>query len=241
MEMYKQIINLEGKMEIIELPIEFEFNGQKNFIYPSLVLLKDELTLVDTGYPNFIGLIENEIIRTGYNAKNLKNIIVTHYDDDHIGSLYDFKEKYPWVNIIASETESKYISGEMKSERLLQAEEMLKSMPNEEKEFGKRFIQHLKNLKHVSIDEKVHDGDMILYNNCRIIATPGHTSGHISLYFPKLNSVITGDAAVNENYKLVVANPNYCLNVEQAERSLIKIKNLRAENYYCYHGGKIIL
>lgn len=122
-------------MEIIELPIEFDFNGQKNYIYPSLVLLKDELTLVDTGYPNFIGLIENEIIRTGYNAKNLKNIIVTHYDDDHIGSLYDFKEKYPWVNIIASETESKYISGEMKSERLLQAEEMLKSMPNEEKEF----------------------------------------------------------------------------------------------------------
>lgn len=135
MEMYKQIINLEGKMEIIQLPIEFDFNGQKNYIYPSLVLLKDELTLVDTGYPNFIGLIENEIIRTGYNAKNLKNIIVTHYDDDHIGSLYDFKEKYPWVNIIASETESKYISGEMKSERLLQAEEMLKSMPNEEKEF----------------------------------------------------------------------------------------------------------
>jgi len=45
MEMYKQIINLEGKMEIIELPIEFDFNGQKNYIYPSLVLLKDELTL----------------------------------------------------------------------------------------------------------------------------------------------------------------------------------------------------
>src|SRR5699024_4134268 len=98
MEMYKQIINLEGKMEIIQLPIEFDFNGHKNYIYPSLVLLKDELTLVDTGYPNFIGLIESEIIRTGYNAKNLKNIIVTHYDDDHIGSLYDFKEKYPWVN-----------------------------------------------------------------------------------------------------------------------------------------------
>lgn len=69
MEMYKQIINLKGKMEIIQLPIEFDFNGQKNYIYPSLVLLKDELTLVDTGYPNFIGLIENEIIRTGYNVK----------------------------------------------------------------------------------------------------------------------------------------------------------------------------
>lgn len=228
-------------MKIIELPIEFEYNGQKNCIYPSLIIWKDKLTLVDTGYPGFIHVIEKEITKNGYDIKKLTNIIITHYDDDHIGSLYDLKEKYPWVSIIASEVESKYISGKMKSERLVQAEEMLKSIPMEEKEFGKRFIEHLKNLKHVSIDEKVRDGDMILDNTCRVIATPGHTSGHISLYFPNLNSVITGDAAVNEKDNLVIANPNYCLNAENAEWSLTKIKNLKAENYYCYHGGKVSL
>ncbi|MGE7920792.1 MBL fold metallo-hydrolase [Viridibacillus sp. NPDC093762] len=228
-------------MKIIELPIEFEFNGQKNYIYPSLIILKDELTLVDTGYTNFLPLIENEILKNGYEVKNLKNIILTHYDDDHIGALYDFKEKYPWINIIASETESNYISGEMKSERLIQAEEMLKNMPDNEVEFGKWFIQQLKNLKHVSIDEKVHDGDMILDNKCRIIATPGHTSGHISLYFPSLKSVITGDAAVNENQELIIANPSFCLHVEDAQQSLSKIKNLKSETYYCYHGGKFTL
>lgn len=194
--------------------------------------------MVDTGYTNFLPLIENEILKNGYEVKNLKNIIITHYDDDHIGSLYDFKEKYPWINIIASETESKYISGEMKSERLIQAEEMLKTMSNNEVDFGKWFIQQLKNLKHISIDEKVHDGDMILDNKCRVIATPGHTSGHISLYFPCLNSVITGDAAVNEKQEFVIANPNFCLDVDNAQQSLRKIKNLKAETYYCYHGGK---
>lgn len=233
---------MEGeKMKIIELPIEFEFNGQKNYIYPSLIILNNELTLVDTGYSNFLTLIENEILKNGYEMKSLKNIIITHYDDDHIGSLYKFKEKYPWIKIIASEIESKYISGEMKSERLLQAEEMLENMPEEEMEFGNWFIQQLKNLKHVSIDEKVHDGDMILDNQCRVVATPGHTSGHISLYFPSLKSVITGDASVKENRELVIANPHFCLHVEQAEQSLTKIKNLKAENYYCYHGGKITL
>lgn len=173
--------------------------------------------------------------------KNLKNIIITHYDIDHIGSLYDFKEKYPLINIIASEVESKYISGEMKSERLVQAEEMLENMANQEIEFGKWFIQQLKNLKHVSIDEKVHDGDLILDNECRVVATPGHTSGHISLYFPSLKSVIAGDAAVIENHELVIANPHFCLNVEEAEQSLRKIKDLRAVNYYCYHGGTFTL
>ena len=228
-------------MKIVELPIEFEFNGQKNHIYPSLIILNNELTLVDTGYTGFLTLISKEISKKGYEIKELKNIIITHYDDDHIGSLYDFKEKYPWINIIASETESKYISGAMKSERLIQAEEMLKTMPNEEIEFGKWFIQQLKNLNHVSIDEKVLDGDMILDNKCRVVATPGHTSGHISLYFPSLKSVITGDAAVNENHELVIANPYFCLNIEKAEQSLRKIKNLKAETYYCYHGGKLTL
>lgn len=227
------------KMKILELPIEFEFNGQKNYIYPSLIILNNELTLVDTGYTKFLSLIENEIIKNGYEMKSLKNIIITHYDDDHIGSLYNFKEKYPWINIIASEKESKYISGEMKSERLVQAETMLDKMPNEEIEFGKWFVQQLKNLKHVSIDEKVHDGDMILDNKCRVIATPGHTSGHISLYFPSLKSVITGDAAVHEKQELVIANPHFCLNIEQAEQSLRKVKNIQAETYYCYHGGKL--
>ncbi|ASS95506.1 MBL fold metallo-hydrolase [Peribacillus simplex] len=224
-------------MKIIELPIEFEFNGQKNHINPSLIILKNELTLVDTGYHDFLPLIENEFIKNGYEMKNLKNIIITHFDIDHIGSLYDFKEKYPLINIIASEVESKYISGEMKSERLVQAEEMLENMPNQEIEFGKWFIQQLKNLKHVSIDEKVHDGELILDNECRVVATPGH----ISLYFPSLKSVITGDAAVKENHELVIANPHFCLDGEKAEQSLRKIKNLKAENYYCYHGGKFTL
>ncbi|MFJ7467188.1 MBL fold metallo-hydrolase [Peribacillus frigoritolerans] len=228
-------------MKIIELPIEFEFNGQKNHINPSLIISKNELTLVDTGYPNFLPFIENEILKNGYDMKNLKNIIITHYDIDHIGSLYYFKEKYPHINIIAGEVESKYISGEMKSERLVQAEEMLEKMPIQEIEFGKWFIQQLKNLKHVSIDEKVHDGDWILDNECRVVATPGHTSGHISLYFPSLKSVIAGDAAVIENHELLIANPHFCLNVEKAEQSLRKIKDLKAESYYCYHGGTFTL
>jgi len=228
-------------VKIVDLPIEFEFNGQKNHIYPSLIILNNELTLVDTGYTGFLTLISKEISKKGYEIKELKNIIITHYDDDHIGSLYDFKEKYPWVNIIASETESKYISGAMKSERLIQAEEMLKTMSNEKIEFGKWFIKQLKTLNHVSIDEKVLDGDMILDNKCKVVATPGHTSGHISLYFPSLKSVITGDAAVNENHELAIANPYFCLNIKEAEQSLSKIKNLKAETYYCYHGGKLTL
>ncbi|UII56138.1 MBL fold metallo-hydrolase [Cytobacillus spongiae] len=224
-------------MRIIELPIEFEFNEQTNRIYPSLIVMGSELTLVDTGYPNFMPLIESEIVRHGFELENLKNIIITHFDDDHIGSLYDFKEKYPSVRLIASGIEAPSIRGERKSERLMQAEAMLETMPEGEKEFGHWFIQQLTTLKTVEIDEKVSDGDLILQNQCKIIATPGHTSGHISLYFPALKSVITGDAAICEHRQLEVANPHFCLDLEKAEQSLENLRALKATTYYCYHGG----
>ncbi|WP_107841275.1 MBL fold metallo-hydrolase [Metasolibacillus meyeri] len=228
-------------MKIIELAIEFEFNGQRNCIYPSLIVLNHELTLVDTGYAQFLPLIEEAIVAHGYELANLKNIIITHYDDDHIGSLYDFKQKYPWVHLIASEEEAKYISGAMKSERLGQAEAMLENMVGKEREFGEWFIRQLKSLKHIPIDEQVRDGEVILNGTCRVIATAGHTSGHISLYFPSVQSVITGDAAVNEEHKLTIANPQFCLDIKEAERSLQKVLDLQANTYYCYHGGKLVL
>lgn len=53
-------------MNIIELPIQFEYEGQPYYIYPSLIVSGEELTLVDTGYPAFMPLIEKEILKLGY-------------------------------------------------------------------------------------------------------------------------------------------------------------------------------
>lgn len=226
-------------IRILELPIEYEFNNQKSYLYPSLIVKDNDLTLVDTGYPGFLPLIEQEILKNGFTISQLKQIIITHYDDDHIGSLYEFKQKYPWIQVISSAIEAKYICGAEKSERLVQAEQMLEQMTGEAADFGNWFVQQLNNLQHAAVDQTVQDGDMILDNQCKIIATPGHTSGHISLYFPAIKAVVTGDAAVADNGQLIIANPQFCLNLEQAEQSLNKVKNLDAKKYFCYHGGNI--
>lgn len=225
-------------MELVELPIKFEFNGQENWIYPTLIVQGEGLTLVDTGYANFLPFIEAAIQAAGYDTMQLQHIIITHYDDDHIGSLHAFKEKYPHVTIIASAIEAPSISGEQPSERLIQAQEMLAHMPKEQKDFGEWFVQQLQSLEHVRVDQTVNHLDLILQDACQVIATPGHTAGHISLFFPALNSIITGDAAVHEAEQLTVANPQFCLDLKTAEQSLQTVKNLQAKTYYCYHGGR---
>lgn len=181
--------------------------------------------------------IEREIKRLNYNIENLKNIIITHYDDDHIGALKAFKDKYPNTQIISSFVEAKYIGGHAKSERLIQAENLLNEMSEDEKPYGEAFVNMLQELEHVDVDVEVTNGALILNNEVEVIATPGHTSGHISLYIQSVNSVITGDAAVKEGETLNVANPEYSMNLEDAENSLKRIKDLNAEKYYCFHGG----
>ncbi|MBM7702375.1 glyoxylase-like metal-dependent hydrolase (beta-lactamase superfamily II) [Bacillus iocasae] len=141
-------------LKIFELPIAFDFNGHTQTIYPTLLVLDDELTLIDTGYPHFLPKIEGAIISHGYSMSQLKTIVVTHYDDDHIGSLSDFKRTYPQVTIIASQIEAPSISGEVPSERLVQAEKMLKTMPEEQLAFGNWFVSQLKKVHHVPVDQK---------------------------------------------------------------------------------------
>ncbi len=228
-------------MKLEELIIKYKFNNEDHYLYPTLIIDdSDELTLVDTGYPNFMPLIEDEINKLGYDLNNLKNIIITHYDDDHIGSLYDFKEKYPHIKVICSETEKDSIEGKVKSERLIQAEEMLLKLPDNQKEFGRTFIKQLKDLRHVTVDISVKNRDKILNNECEVVLTPGHTTGHISLYFPKIKALVTGDAAINEDTTLKIANPNFCLDIAEAMSSLQKIKEKGVDTYYCYHGGKLV-
>ena len=74
-----------------------------------------------------------------------------------------------------------------------------------------------------------------------MISTPGHMPGHISLYLKETNSIITGDASVIiENNKLVIANPQFALDLELAKKSLEKLISMNADNYYCYHGEKFV-
>lgn len=55
------------------------------------------MILVDAGYPLQIGLIEEVAKQKDIILENLTHIIITHHDFDHIGSLYEFKQKYPQI------------------------------------------------------------------------------------------------------------------------------------------------
>lgn len=227
--------------KIVMLDINFQYENEMRTINPVLLISNDEVVLVDCGYPNFLPLLESEMKSKGIDPKSLTKVLITHHDNDHMGALYEIKEKYPNIKVVASEIESEYISGRKKSLRLLQGEEILENLPEEQKQFGIDFCESLRKVQPVNVDITVKDGQYFNWaGGCQVISTPGHMPGHISLYLRETNSIITGDAAVIENGKLVIANPQFTLDFDKAKTSLEKIISMNADNYYCYHGGKFV-
>ncbi len=105
-------------------------------------------------------------------------------------------------------------------------------------DFGRAFCETLRRVEAVPVDEFLSDGDMLDWcGGCRVIATPGHTPGHISLYLEVSRVVVTGDAMALDGGIPVVANPQFALDLREAENSLNKLFSLNAKAYYCYHGG----
>ena len=224
--------------QIIILDVAFQFGEVMDVIHP--VVLKDEvnMVLVDCGYTGFLPEIEKAMEEKNLNCTDLTHVFITHQDHDHMGALAALKEKYPGVTIVASRVEAPYISGQQKSLRLAQAEAMQPLLPDDQKEFGLAFCNILKNVQLAMPELLVKDGDSLDWcGGCTVISTPGHTPGHISLYVNQEDILITGDAAALENGELTVANPQFTLDLDQAERSLEKIKVLGAKKIICYHGG----
>ncbi|MGQ0604891.1 MAG: MBL fold metallo-hydrolase, partial [Anaerolineales bacterium] len=73
----------------------------------------------------------------------------------------------------------------------------------------------------------------------QIIASPGHTKGHISVYDPLGSALITGDALNNIGGKLSGPNPAYTQDMGLATESARKLAALAYERAYFGHGSAI--
>lgn len=227
--------------EIIVLDIKFKFGEVEDVIHPVILKDKANMVLIDCGYTGFLPVIEKAMEEKNLFCGDLTHVLITHQDHDHMGALYELKQKYPHIQVVVGRKESLYVSGKLKSLRLEQAEAMQSNLPEEQKSFGLAFCNILKSVRPVEADLEVQDGDVFDWcGGCTIVETPGHTPGHISVYVNQKKIMIAGDAAVLENEELAIANPQYALDLKEAEASLHKIMTYGAKEIICYHGGMLI-
>jgi glyoxylase-like metal-dependent hydrolase (beta-lactamase superfamily II) len=73
----------------------------------------------------------------------------------------------------------------------------------------------------------------------RVIATPGHTPGHVCVFDPAGSLIILGDAMNNTESKLGGPNPQYTADMAQAHQSVKKLAKLTFERAVFGHGEPI--
>jgi len=212
---------------MIELPMSF--GGQTRMLNLSVILDPDKgHTVVDTGLPGQEELILVQLEAAGIEPSQIKRILLTHQDIDHIGSLKALKEA-TGAEILALDVEVPYIDGSRPSPKM-PPPERLEQMPE--------FKAMIEGLQRCSVDTALKDGEKLdLAGGVTVVATPGHTFGHLSLYLDRSKSLITGDAMVSESGKLEGPMEMATPDMPTAKESVKKLANLDVETIVCYHGG----
>jgi glyoxylase-like metal-dependent hydrolase (beta-lactamase superfamily II) len=227
-------------MNVHVLGVKFSFGGREDVLYPVLLEGANQLVLVDCGYAGFLPLIGEEARRKGFSLEKLTGLILTHHDMDHTGGAAELKEMYPHLKIYCSSREADYLSGKVKSLRLQQAEDLYPSLPEAQKPAALQFAQLLRQVQPVEVDYTFgEDEEPSFLQGIRIIATPGHMPGHISLYHKEQKLLIAADALVAEGGELEIANPAFTLDLAQAVASVRKLQQLDIAAIICYHGGVV--
>lgn len=137
-----------------------------------LVEEDDGLTVIDTALPG----TQRKIVQgAGILGQPIRRILLTHAHDDHVGSLDALHEAVPDAEVLITARDARILGGD----RSLDDDE-----PQDKLRGG------LKGAK-TKPTRTIADGDMV--GSLRVIATPGHTPGHISLIDERDGTLYAGD------------------------------------------------
>ncbi|MBA3426050.1 MAG: MBL fold metallo-hydrolase [Rubrobacteraceae bacterium] len=176
----------------------------------SVLLLEndDGWTLMDTGVKGSVRRIQEALDALGSGPDDLKRIFLTHHHDDHVGGLRGLLEWVPGAEVGASAHEAEVISGRRRIDPSSNA--------------AIRYMTRNTELPMAPVTKVLREGDFV--SGFRIIATPGHTLGHVSLLRDEDGLLFTADAFGYLPRKIRVGVVKaFCTNPKEARRSAEKL------------------
>ncbi len=84
----------------------------------------------------------------------------------------------------------------------------------------------------------VGDGDEVL--GLQVIDTPGHTPGHISVFDADSGLLVAGDALNTSDGEVTGANPQFTVDIVEADDSIRKLATYPVETVLVGHGDPVV-
>jgi len=209
------------------------------FIVPGVVsntyilLDADGLTVIDAGLPRSERKILAYIASLGRSAQDVKCIIITHADMDHVGGLAAL-QKASGARTYASKLEAEAIAAG-KSSREIQ------SPGFSPRRLFFALMRPFMKITPVQVDEIVEEGQTLpALGGLRVVETPGHTPGHISLFAPAAGVLFSGDSIVSDQNGLHGSRPGLTWDEVKARESERKQAALGARIVCTGHGPVVM-
>lgn len=225
--------------DLLVLELTADFGTGPNILHPVLILDSEAgHTLVDTGMPGMEGAIETALAEVGASLKDVRQVIVTHHDLDHIGSL-EAVVKASGAQVWASARETPFIQGEEWPQKMPPQEAVANMLADPQTPPQMRAMLERPRVA-VQVDRALQGGEVLpLAGGVWVVMTPGHTHGHLSLYLERTKTLITGDALVSDAGQLQPPRAQVTPDMQAAGQSVNRMAELDVQTTVTYHGGVV--
>jgi glyoxylase-like metal-dependent hydrolase (beta-lactamase superfamily II) len=198
-----------------------------------LVEANGELSLVDTLFENDGRGVLDAIRRLGRKPSDLKRIVLTHAHRSHLGGLAALK-RATGATVLAHEWEADIVSGDRPAQPVgLKPTAPLRTYP-----FQVGIFLNRPKHRPCPVDEAVSEDDPV--GPLRVLHVPGHSPGHLALFWEEKNVLLSGDAIATWP-RFEAGWPAFTLNPEEHARSIRRLAELEAAIVGVGHGDAIAI
>lgn len=198
------------------------------------------LTLVDAGFPGHYKVYKKGLESLGKSSNDIEAIILTHSHADHIGFAEKVR-KETGVTVFVHKEDAKMACKPLQLPWFGLLSNAWRAYTA--KMLGLAIINGVFSFPHLTKVETVVDGQTLdVPGRPKILHTPGHTDGEISLLIESRNVIITGDTIVTRNLltgelgQPQIVNPILTNNYKQAIRSLDLLSEIGNVTMLSGHG-----
>ncbi len=201
------------------------------FVNCYLIVDPDGLTLIDTGLSRNTQNVLKYLAGLGKQPLDLKRIVITHSDGDHVGALADLKA-LSRARVYANPIEAQAIAAARPS-RDLKTQGLLTYLF--------KLVTPLFKPKPAQVDELLNNGqELPMLGGLRVMDTPGHTPGHISLFAPGAKILFCGDSMVAEKNGLLRCSRGMNTWDEAKAKESVKIQAALGAEIVCSGHGPVV-
>ena len=201
-----------------------------------LIADKDGVTIIDAGLPGYWRLLQAELATIGKTLGDVRALILTHGDTDHIGFAAELHRQ----------------TGQAAHVHEADADRARLKVKKPNSGWGPVRVGPLTGFlwysaRHGGLRpspatelQAIADNDVLdVPGSPRIIHTPGHTPGSVAVYAPAVDALFAGDAMTTRNVLTGVTGPKpapFTLEPDRAVASLDRIEDIDATWLLPGHG-----